>query len=281
MEQTTDPIDKSSDKASNHEQKKESNSSMPISDIKNITKNGEAVNSQAQIKNLSNIQKKKIRTYLFEFLMLFLAVFCGFMADNIREQLSEKQREKIFIKSIVEDIKSDTLESNTILEKLKIRQIGIESVIVELMSSNVSENSNNLYKLWTENLGLDVFVSNDRTIQQLKSSGELRLIRNKTVSDRIMKYDQILKKYYTQSNMMYNAITNVTSYSDLFDFISLNKKMNVPVPLTKQGKVTLNQAYGHLYLWSRGLDGLIGWLEVVNKEAKDLVVFIKEEYNLN
>jgi hypothetical protein len=96
-----------------------------------------------------------------------------------------------------------------------------------------------------------------------------------------MKYDQTLKKYYTQSNMMYSALTNVTSYSQLFDFINLHKKMNVPVPLTEQGKVALNQAYGHLYLWSRGLDGLIGWLEVVNEEAKDLVGFIKEEYNLN
>jgi hypothetical protein len=35
-------------------------------------------------------------------------------------------------------------------------------------------------------MGLEVFVSNDRTIQQLKSSGELRLIRNKAVSDKIM-----------------------------------------------------------------------------------------------
>jgi predicted transcriptional regulator with HTH domain len=231
-----------------------------------------------------NKRKRKIMgpvwDHLFDFVMLFLAVFCGFMADNWRERLSENQREKIFINSIVEDIRSDTLESNAVLEKLKQRYNGIDSVIVELMSPGVMENSNKFYRLWTENLGLDIFVSNDRTIKQLKSSGELRLIRNREVSDRIMKYDQVLTKYYTQSNMMYNAITNITSYSELFDFINLRQKNNIPVPLTEQGKLNLNKAYGHLYLWSRGLEGLIGWLEVVNKEAKDLIIFIKEEYQI-
>ena len=174
--------------------------------------------------------------YFYEFLMLFLAVFCGFLAENWRENLSEHHREMVFIKSIVEDIKSDTLESNNIIEDLKLRHRGIDSVLMELQSSNIAVNSNDAFKLWTKNLGLQVFVSNDRTIQQLKSSGELRLIRNKSVSDRIMKYDQALKKYYTQSNLMYNVLTNTTYYGQLFDFIKLNKNPNIPVPLTEQGR---------------------------------------------
>ena len=130
-------------------------------------------------------------------------------------------------------------------------------------------------------MGLEVFVSNDRTIQQLKSSGELRLIRKKEVSDRIMKYDQTLKRYYTQSNLMYNALTNLTYYSQLFDFISLSKGGKGPVPLTELGKNSLNQAYVHLYLWNRGLEGLISYLEVVNNEGKELVIFIQDHYKLN
>jgi hypothetical protein len=213
--------------------------------------------------------------------MLFLAVFCGFIADNWREQLSEHQREKEFIRSIVEDIKSDTLQSNKILVQLKKIHIGLDSVLIALSSPRIMENSNDVYRLWTKNLSLEVFVSNDRTIQQLKSSGELRLIRNKAVSDTIMKYDQTLKKYYTQSNLMYSgAVTETTYYSQLFDFISLNKNQNVPVPLTEQGKKFLNQAYAYLDLWNRGLIGLISWLENVNEEGKSLVIFIQKEYHL-
>jgi hypothetical protein len=223
---------------------------------------------------------KRIWDHLFDFLMLFLAVFCGFMADNWREQLSEHQREKTFINSIVEDLRSDTLESRAIIDRLKHMHEGIDSVLIELSSPGIIENSNYAYRLWTRNLGLEVFVSNDRTIQQLKSSGELRLIRNKEVSDSIMRYDQVLKKYTTQSDMMYNALTNMTFYSQLFNFIALNKNQNIPVPLTEQGKRSLNEAYSHLDLWNRGLTGLISWLESVNEEGRSLVVFIKKEYHL-
>jgi len=95
-----------------------------------------------------------------------------------------------------------------------------------------------------------------------------------------MKYEQTLKKYYTQSNLMYNALTNQTYYSQMFDFINISKNIDGPVPLTEQGKNSLNQAYAHLYLFNRGLLGLISYLEVVNMEGKELVIFIQDHYKL-
>lgn len=241
-------------------------------------KNGERL---PPVRNEDHVPgKKRIRTYLFEFLMLFLAVFCGFIADSYREKLSERQREKQFIKSIVEDIKSDTLQSDLILRRLKSINEGIDSVLIILSLPETVKNSNALYELWTKNLGLDVFVSNDRTIEQLKNSGDLRLIRNKAVSDGIMKYDQTLKKYYAQSNLMYSVLGDQTYYSQLFDFISLKNNPNIPVPLTEQGKESLNQAYANLQIWNKGLVGLIRWLEVVNEEGTLLLEFIQKEYSL-
>lgn len=218
--------------------------------------------------------------YLFEFFMLFLAVFCGFIAENWREKMVEHQREKAYIRSIVEDLKSDTLQSSKVLARLKSIQAGIDSVLVALAAPEVVNNSNKAYELWTKNLGLEVFVSNDRTIQQLKNSGALRLIRNKAVSDSIMNYDQTLRKYYVQSDLMYSGLRDVTNYSELFDFISLEQKGNVPVPLPPGSKSGLNRSYADLQLWSRGLTGLIGWLKVVNGEGKRLVLFINKEYDL-
>ena len=52
--------------------------------------------------------KKKWTEYLLEFLMLFLAVFLGFTAENIREHKIEDVRAKQFAKSLVNDLKSDT-----------------------------------------------------------------------------------------------------------------------------------------------------------------------------
>ena len=80
--------------------------------------------------------------------------------------------------------------------------------------------------------------------------------------------------------MMYNAMTNMTYYSELFDFIKLYKYPDKPVPLTAEGKKNLNQAFSHLDLWNRALGGLISWLETVNEEGKHLLDTIKREYRL-
>ena len=44
--------------------------------------------------------RKKWTHYFWEFLMLFIAVFCGFLAENQREHMVEHQREKQFMLSL-------------------------------------------------------------------------------------------------------------------------------------------------------------------------------------
>lgn len=280
MAENVDNADKKLENSTNHESNTPSDIKIPIVESADIIPKQESENRPNHTHHLQNSFGKNIRHYFFEFLMMFLAVFCGFLAENWREQLQEHKREKAFIHSIVEDIKSDTLQSNIILTQLRRTSAGIDSVLNALSSPEVVANSNKGYNLWTKNLDIRAFVSNDRTIQQLKNSGELRLIRNKTVSDRIMKYDQIVKNYYQQSNFMYSALSDQHIYSQLFDFISLHKNKNIPVPLTEQGKKLLNEAYAHLQLWNSGLLGLISWLEGVNNEGKNLVIFIQKEYHI-
>lgn len=221
MAENVDNGYKNLEKQTNYESEKPSDIKIPIVESDSTIPKQELENLSTRTHHLHNSLEKNIRHYFFEFLMMFLAVFCGFLAENWREQLQEHKREKVFIHSIVEDIKSDTLQSNIILSQLRIRSAGIDSVLNALSSPEVVKNSNNAYRLWTKNLDIKAFVSNDRTIQQLKNSGELRLIRNNAVSDRIMKYDQIVRNYYQQSNFMYSALSDQHIYSQLFDFISL------------------------------------------------------------
>src|SRR5438477_13169233 len=56
----------------------------------------------------THTERKKFTHYLWECLMLFLAVFCGFLAENFREHQVEHQREKQYMRSMLEDLKSDT-----------------------------------------------------------------------------------------------------------------------------------------------------------------------------
>ena len=66
----------------------------------------------------------------------------------------------------------------------------IDSLVLLLTTANPDEHGNKLY-YYARWLTYTIrFINNDRTIQQLKNAGNLRLISNQQVSDRIMDYDQ-------------------------------------------------------------------------------------------
>jgi len=60
----------------------------------------------------AHTERKKWTHYLWEFIMLFLAVFCGFLAENQREHLVEHNRAKDYARALIQDLKSDTANIN-------------------------------------------------------------------------------------------------------------------------------------------------------------------------
>jgi hypothetical protein len=51
------------------------------------------------------VEKKGLKEYLLEGFMIFLAVSMGFIAENIRENITEHKTEKILAESVLEDMK--------------------------------------------------------------------------------------------------------------------------------------------------------------------------------
>jgi hypothetical protein len=134
-------------------------------------------------------REKKWTHYFWEFLMLFLAVFCGFLAEYQLEHLIEKQREKQFMESMVEDLKTDTIELKKAIDiSEKIGRYS-DSVLYVLLayrgSDTIPARLANI--IGTAGQRLDL-INTDRTSSQLKNSGAMRLIRKKNVSDSILSY---------------------------------------------------------------------------------------------
>ena len=72
-----------------------------------------------EVHHHSHTACKKIAHYIWEFLMLFLAVFCGFLAENQLEHMIEHRREKEFMRSLVSDVIEDTTELNKSIAETK------------------------------------------------------------------------------------------------------------------------------------------------------------------
>jgi hypothetical protein len=57
-----------------------------------------------EVHHHAHTARKKWNHYFWEFLMLFLAVFCGFLAENWREHYIEKLRVKEYAGALVYDL---------------------------------------------------------------------------------------------------------------------------------------------------------------------------------
>src|SRR5438309_5974112 len=79
--------------------------------------------------------KKKWTEYLLEFFMLFLAVFLGFIAENIREQVVDHEKEKQYMESLVTDLSSDTAIINKAIPLKEARIRSIDTVFMFFNSS--------------------------------------------------------------------------------------------------------------------------------------------------
>ena len=135
--------------------------------------------------------RKKWTHYFWEFLMLFLAVFCGFLAENQREHMVEHRREKKFVQSLASDLAADTLRLNNILQQRISRTKMLDSFVVLMNKPDAASNSRYLYyynSLATRGWSFR-FTPVDGTMQQLKNAGNLRLIQKSVVSDSIIAYD--------------------------------------------------------------------------------------------
>jgi hypothetical protein len=147
--------------------------------------------------------KKKWTEYLLEFLMLFLAVFLGFLAENFREHRVEQRREKEYIHSIVEDLKTDSSNLHYIIyEYMPAVNKWIDSCVQLLEPSNPVNNAPIIYQA-VENATLwRHFNPNQRTLIQLKNSGNFILIADRNAIDGILDYDNRLSNYM----LLYNTI---------------------------------------------------------------------------
>ena len=135
--------------------------------------------------------RKEWTHYFWEFLMLFLAVFCGFLAEYQLEHVIEQKREKQFIKALIKDLKLDTVSMNSSAERNKKKIMGLDTLARFIWDNTITKKyAKRLYDLKFSHTGnfLKVIFSRS-TKTQLKNPGNLRLIRNMIVTDSILKYD--------------------------------------------------------------------------------------------
>ncbi len=234
--------------------------------------------------------KKTWKEYFWEFLMLFLAVFCGFLAEYQLEHKIERDREKAYMYSMLEDLKSDTsqLSVNSLLRSKRVEMI--DSLILLLSTPDKLFNLNDIY-FFGRSLSLNIdFFPNDRTILQLKNSGGLRLVHNTAVSNSIMNYDQKMRSLVflltqeQQQRMEYRKIAstifNGTVFNSMIDnYDEIKKPVNTP-PLFNTDAAAINELINNAQYLKKVDMNQIKKARELKSLASNLIFLIINEYRL-
>jgi hypothetical protein len=152
--------------------------------------------------------KKNWKNYFWEFFMLFLAVLCGFIAEVQFEHYVEHQREKQYIISLIEDLKNDTSDLDYDIKEWQQVVNNIDTLQIQIDLPINSRNTSLMYKAMANINYNNTFLYHDRTIAQLKHSGNFRIIRNKKIANAIIDYDAIVN---TAIKDIEHAFTNNTA----------------------------------------------------------------------
>ncbi len=235
--------------------------------------------------------KKKWTHYFWEFLMLFLAVFCGFLAEYQLEHTIENQREKKYVHSLIEDLKADTANLTSYVQLRKEKRIMMDSLMMLLNTGVHKEMGNETYFFARHVFYGQPFVSTDGTMEQLKNAGNLRLIKNENVISNILTYDGSVKKlkewdesdtriktsFREMGGNIFNADLLYRAMDSDFKFV---RPTNNPQLIT-DNKVAINNISFQLqYLTISTLGNIIRGNELKSK-ATTLIELLKQEYNIN
>lgn len=270
---------------------------QPSTEENKIVEQPQTQNSRLQTENMEAhhphhvTHKKEWTEYLLEFLMIFLAVTLGFFAENIREHLSDNAKEKEYIESLSEDLKVDQQILSQNISSIQSGIAMMDSLIIILdNTSSLSGNTGELYYLARLSPRLQPLAINDKTFQQLKNSGNFRLIKNIEASNKIMEYyntitlvrllESINETEFTQYKTAAAKIFNPEIFINTEGIGNKIKRINGNPPLRTTDNELLQELSVYAVYMHGTKKGVLDADEKMKKAGAELIDFLQKEYHL-
>ena len=142
----------------------------------------------------SHTPGKKWTHYFWEFFMMFLAVFCGFLAENQREHIVEGKRAKEYAALLLEDLKNDSAYINEVTANQLLMLHRADSLLAILSSDQFINNNGRIVNLFNH-VGtlVDFKPAFEINFEQIKNSGSLRYFKNKKLVSSLSEFDRLLE----------------------------------------------------------------------------------------
>ena len=225
--------------------------------------------------------RKKWTHYFWEFLMLFLAVFCGFLAEYQLEHKIEKEKGKQYIRSFYEDLVTDSSHFNTLISKFQVKVSVLQDISSCYDSLLSDHNPKSCFgPIIGNTLDFPDMVYTDRTLQQLKNAGGLRLLKAAD-ADSILLYDNLLRKYkMSETSGLQEVQSEIrNTFYSLFNYERWkDNRINYDVLLLYgNSKELLNRYFNQLKVYSFWCGRRLEALQQLRKRNAELIDFFKKK----
>ena len=235
--------------------------------------------------------RKKWTHYFWEFIMLFLAVFCGFLAEYQLEHKIEHDREKQYIRSMVADLEENNRLINTQLSLQRIRMKRMDTLIALCNNpASIQGNEGTFYYLGRVSPRLSTVRINSRTYEQLKNSGNFRLIRDMRSSDMIIAYyenlpllrqlEELYQKEFDQYKILASRIFDPSVFLRM-EMSDGNISRTEENPSLQSYEPSLIKQFNVFTVYMNGsAKGIILQSEELLAKGEELLGYLKQEYHL-
>jgi hypothetical protein len=229
------------------------------------------------------------KEYLFEFLVIFIAITGSFFAENLREHFIDKHKEKEYMESMLQDLKTDTTNINNIVLKNNEQIKGIDSLLGIMVNETYVSNKLFYHYDLTYTSSYNGFIPVMRTISQLMNTGGLGLVRVKPVSDGIVDYSVSVSGVVKQGELLDTRfIRSLEQKTEIIDLLSLKKlhpgssplKAKDYPPLLSTDKKKIHAYYFNISILRGTISAYSARLKTLNGEASSLIQLIQHQYKL-
>jgi hypothetical protein len=230
-------------------------------------------------------KKKGWTEYFMEFLMIFLAVTLGFLAENLREHISEKDRAEVFARSLIADFKADTATLHQLIFYTDEKMRSIDSLDHNLHAARSRINDSLLYNSVIYLISTFQFDNINGTYEQIKNSGSLRFFDQSTVNN-MNSYDATAAKLRLmedwENKFLYERLipqtqemVNFKVIDDLRNRGRIEHEMYIRNEKNQPGELLINQADVIKNLRLRQL----GQQKILLQKAGEIISALSNEFH--
>jgi len=165
---------------------------------------------------------KKWTHYFWEFIMLFLAVFAGFLAENQREHYVESHRAKEYAGQMVSDLRRDTSFLNLLIKDLG-NHVAAFDTVNRLFNSVPPVSNHRLLNAVLKQRTTYPQLLSSTTFNQMKSSGAIRYFRDTALSRQVSNYYDDEQSFLNAAIIYANNFFTTDLQSFMLDHFDYNE----------------------------------------------------------